>query len=118
MPKATNERRIATAEQRAQADRIYKARRYSKEWKTVEEATKEAFAGDLNGDRDITFTTEDGVEVISITESDPSQSVDWPAFRAAHPELKDEIDKFLKPATTSVRIDTKWVEPEEDPNAV
>lgn len=111
MPKAKNTKQIATFAQRQYAAAIASARTRKKEWATYEASAKEALVDSLDGKVDITLVTTTDDEVLSITESDPkTDSVDWPAFQAAHPELNEEFKKFYKPATTSVTILTKWVE--------
>lgn len=110
MAKKDNRKLIATPAVRRLFSDIRAARQHGKEWSGYEGKTKDALLSEVDL-VDVTFVTEDGAEVGSITETDPSQTVDWSAFRAAHPELEDEFRKFLKPATTTVRVLTNWVEP-------
>lgn len=110
MAKADNRKQIATAEQRAAANNIRASRQHIGEWRDVENANKATLLDSLDGERDVTLTTEQGIEVLSVTESEPTQAVDWKAFRKDHPELEDEIQKYLKPATTTTTIRTSWVE--------
>lgn len=110
MAKKDNRTLLATPTLRRLFSELTAARQHAKEWKIYEEQTKEKITAEADL-VDVTYLTEGGAEVGSITETDPSQTVDWSAFRAAHPELEDEIRKFLKPAATQVRVLTKWVEP-------
>lgn len=116
MGKKDNEKRIATPELRRLFSKITAARLHKGEWDEYEKQRKEELLGEADT-VDVTYVTEAGAEVGSITESAPSVAIDWKRFREDHPELEAEIRKYQKPAETSTRILTKWVEPEQLPYA-
>lgn len=110
MSKKENRQLIATPRLRQLFSDLTAARQHRKEWERHEELVKGAVRAESDL-LDVTYMTEAGAEVGSITETDPSTPMDWEAFRTAHPELETEFAKFRKPATTQVRVLTTWVEP-------
>lgn len=104
------DKRIASEAQRIMASNITQARKGKAEWDAYEKDMKAAVTDTVGGDVDLILVTETGDEVLTIVQSDPSQTVNWSAFRKDHPELEDEIQKYLNPATSKVTFYTKWVE--------
>ena len=107
MAKADNDRITATDEQRAHADLITRARKHMAEWKTVADDARDNLLGTLKK-HDVTLVTATGDEVASITDSEPSQGIDWKAFHEDHPEI--DVTPYLKPAKVTTTVTTKWVE--------
>jgi hypothetical protein len=104
---------VATDEQRQLAAQLHEARTAEAGWKKIANKTRERIIETLGDQVDITLISDlvKQLEVAVINESDPSQTVDWKAFRADHPELEDEIEnKYMNPAKTSIRVNTNWVE--------
>lgn len=119
MPKAENVRKTANRALRAAFSELTVARQRKNEWSLEENKAKDTIRALTNDATGITFETPDGIEIGAINESDPKQSMDWKKFGESDyfqnlvsndPELEKEVNKYLKPASTTVTIQAKYVE--------
>lgn len=119
MPKSENVRKVAPKALRTAFSDLTVARQRKNEWIVEENAAKDTIRALTNDATGITFETPDGIEIGAINESDPKQPMDWKAFGesdyfqtmiANDPKLEVEVKKFLKPATTTVTIQAKYVD--------
>jgi hypothetical protein len=112
-----NKQIVATYEQRVALSNLSAARTYKTGWGKDEKIHREEVLNSLGGEMDVTLILDEQSRRVvgTINESEPSQSIEWQRFWDDHPELEakygDELrERYLKPATTSVKILTSWVE--------
>lgn len=119
MAKSDNVKKTANRTLRAAFSDLTVARQHKSEWEIEESAAKETLRSLTGGATGITFETPDGIEIGSINETEPKQPIDWKKFGESdyfqalmedNDELRAEVEKHRKPASTTVTILSKYVE--------
>lgn len=113
MPKAENEKIVATPDQRKVASDLTEAKRHAKEWTEWGNKKKEELRASLDDRTDITLVTEKGIEVASVTESEPKTTYDMKRFFEDHPAQKLILEeKYANEPKTVVTVLCSYEEPD------
>lgn len=119
MPKSDNVKKTANRAMRTAFSALTLARQHKAEWIHEENTAKDMVRALTGGVTGVTFETPDGIEVGSVNESEPVEPIDWKKFCESDyfqkmlensGELRTEVEKHRKPASTTVTILSKYVE--------